>query len=1088
MVYDPKAHPANVVIAGNARFTILSSALIRLEYDPTGTFEDRASFAFVHRAVEPVAFKVTRHPGALLIETEELKLAHGVDTGAFSNENLGIEYFVESEFRLWKPGADPSGNLGGTTRTLDDVNGACELEPGILSRDGWVLVDDSQRLLFGDDGWATPRRKGAGTDWYFFGHGRAYRAALRDFRRIAGHIPLPPRYVLGPWWSRYWAYTEAEFRELVGEFRAHDVPLSVLVVDMDWHLDGWTGYTWNRAYFPDPEGFLSWAHGQGLRVTLNLHPHEGVGPHESAYAEFASKLGVDHGEAITFDCANRKYMRAYFDVLHRPMEAEGVDFWWMDWQQGAKTAIDGLDPLFWLNHLHWHDWQANPERAHERPLVFSRWGGLGNHRYQIGFSGDTHSTWASLAFQPFFTATAGNVGYGWWSHDIGGHQPGQVDPELYLRWIQWGALSPILRTHGTKNPLAERRIWAFGEEFLNHARAMFHLRMRLVPYLYGAARAAYDTGVSMCRPLYIDWPEYDESYAATHEYMLGDDLLCAPVVTPISSASGLAYTRVWLPLGTWYHWFTRRRHEGPAWINVLSGLDELPLFAREGAIIPLGQADARDAGDAMLTLEIFPSADSQTQIYDDDGISRAYEDGAFTFWTVRQERRDGEVHIHLGPMEGNFIGRRREGFTRLFVHEVRRPSHVTMNGNTIAEIRGNEMYSGWLHNATTNTLEIWVEHQDRANDESIRIIEGAPVPSAGAAIRSPMGTAISIVEPGDEVFWEIALERLKRVPALEPLLLTVDTEAPVATRALAMLERIPDLIDASADGDATTLRRAWCGLAGVSPELVIEGLGESRFMIAALLRTDRIWNFNDVDFKLGAPGIVAPPEFAGGTSQLMGHEHPWGFAQVHLAAEPVQTCVVRAEISLTLLRKKVTFDVSRVIFPSINGWWIAGPFENPWSNGLDVAFTPEARFDPADKFVGMEGIAGGWQRVLRPMTPGASMHGEWFVDLNVVFGKRLEYAVAYAMCWIECERACDAVLAVGSDDGVAVDVNGVRVHSNHVGRAYTSRADRVPISLKAGRNSLLLKISQGQASWGFCAHIEDTDGGIPDGVLISLNP
>jgi len=1088
MTYDPKAHPSNMVVAGNARFTVLGSALVRLEYDPTGMFEDRASFAFVHRAVGPVAFTVKRMPGALLIETEDLKLTHAVGSGEFSKENLSIEWHVGSEFREWRPGMQDEANLGGTARTLDDVNGACELDQGILSRDGWALIDDSGSLLFGEEGWATPRREGSGTDWYFFGHGRAYRAALRDFTRVAGRIPLPPKYVLGAWWSRYWAYTDAELRDLVAEFRAHDVPLSVLVVDMDWHLDGWTGYTWNRNCFPDPRSFLEWAQTEGLRVTLNLHPHEGVAPHESGYAEFAKQLVIEHGKAIAFDCADPEYMRAYFDVLHRPMESEGVDFWWMDWQQGAKTRIDGLDPLFWLNHLHWRDWEENPERAHERPLVFSRWGGLGNHRYQIGFSGDTHSTWASLAFQPYFTATAGNVGYGWWSHDIGGHQPGQVDPELYLRWIQWGALSPILRTHGTKNPLAERRIWAFGEEFLSHARAMFHLRMRLVPYLYGAAREAYDTGISMCRPLYIDWPGMEEAYTATHEYMLGDDLLCAPVTTPVSSASGLAYSRVWIPFGTWYHWFSKRRYEGPGWFPLLSALDELPLFVREGAIIPTALPMTRDAGDDLLTLEIFPAAQSRRVLYDDDGISRAYEDDGCTRWPIEQTRTEGVLHIKLGPMEGEFIGRKREGFTRLHVHQVRRPDRVTLNGNTLAELRGTEMYSGWLHTPATEFLEVWIEHEDRAYVLDLVVHEITDVPRPTAAIRSPLGSAISIVEPGDEAWWEVALDRLKQVSLLEPLIRAMDPDAPVGTLALDMLERIPDMINVCEGDDADVMRRLWCRLAGISPELVVSGLGEGRFMLAALLHTDRIWNFNDVDFKLGTPGIAAPPEFAGGSSQLLGHEHPWGFAQVHRASEPVNTCVARASVSVTLLRKTVSFDVSKVLFPSINGWWIAGPFENPWSNGLDVPFTPEARFDSADVFVGMEGVPGGWKRALRPMSADASLDGEWFLDLNVHFGKRLEYAVAYALCWIESDIERDVTLAVGSDDGVAVDLNGERLHANHVGRAYASRADRVPMRLRAGRNTLLLKISQGQASWGFCAHIEDAEGSFPDGVRVSLEP
>src|SRR5262249_12796642 len=251
-------------------------------------------------------------------------------------------------------------------------------------------------LVFeGNPPWPRPRKRPGATDWYFMAYGHDYPRALADYTRIAGRIPLPPRFAFGTWWSRYWAYSEPELRQLVREFQDHHVPLDVLVIDMDWHLDGWTGYTWNPKYFPDPEGFLKWVHEQGLRVTLNLHPAEGVGKQEKQFADFARRMGFDPAkiDGVPFDPADPKFVEAYFDLLHHPLEKQGVDFWWIDWQQGMQTRIAGLDPLWWLNYLHWMDMEQRAEQTHRRPLLFSRWGGLGNHRYQIGFSGDTYSNW-----------------------------------------------------------------------------------------------------------------------------------------------------------------------------------------------------------------------------------------------------------------------------------------------------------------------------------------------------------------------------------------------------------------------------------------------------------------------------------------------------------------------------------------------------------------------------------------------------------------------------------------------------------------------------------------------------------------------
>jgi alpha-glucosidase (family GH31 glycosyl hydrolase) len=248
---------------------------------------------------------------------------------------------------------------------------------------------------------------------------------------------------LGNSWSRYWEYSQTELAQLMEEFGSRDLPLSVYMVDMDWHITltgnasrGWTGYTWNPDLFPDPEVFFEQLHALGLKVSLNLHPAEGVYPHEAQYPAMAQRLGIGQarGKAVPFDIADPQFVAAYFEILHHPLEAQGVDFWWIDWQQGERSSLPGLDPLWWLNHLHFYDLGRDGQR---RPFILSRWGGLGNHRYPVGFSGDAAVSWNSLAFQPYFTATAANVGYGWWSHDIGGHHRGIEDPELYVRWLQF---------------------------------------------------------------------------------------------------------------------------------------------------------------------------------------------------------------------------------------------------------------------------------------------------------------------------------------------------------------------------------------------------------------------------------------------------------------------------------------------------------------------------------------------------------------------------------------------------------------------------------------------------------------------------
>ena len=280
------------------------------------------------------------------------------------------------------------------------------------------------------------------------------------------------------------------------------------------------------------------------------------------------------------------------NLVLRPLEKQGIDFWWLDWQQQKTTSLAGVNPTFWLNYVHFSDQQ----RQGVRPLLFHRWGGLGNHRYQIGFSGDTVSVWPSLAFQPWFTATAANVGYAYWSHDIGGHMPGAVDPELMTRWVEFGAFSPILRTHTTKNPDSERRIWVYPEPYSSILRRTFQQRYAMQPYIYTEARRTYDTGVAFLRPLYYDWPEAPEAYANKNEYLFGDEMLVAPVVTAGEKISGLATEKVWLPQGEWVEWATGKQLTGPTAVDRSFSIEQTPVYLKAGAIIPM-QPPMRYAGE-----------------------------------------------------------------------------------------------------------------------------------------------------------------------------------------------------------------------------------------------------------------------------------------------------------------------------------------------------------------------------------------------------------------------------------------------------------------------------------------------------------
>ncbi len=673
--WNPVADPKAIVIEGEARFTFLTPQLIRMEWAADGRFEDHASLVFVNRRLPVPQFTAAHEGGWLVLRTDKLTVRYKAP-GEFTAANLSAQFDLNGQTVTWTPGMEDKGNLEGTIRTLDGVKGSTPLGRGLISRDGWVVVDDSSRPLFdnSDWPWAMERPPGKRQDLYLFAYGHDYKQALYDYTRVAGKIALPPRFAFGIWWSRYWAYTDSELEELVRGFQQHDIPLDVLVIDMDWHPTfgvkwwenkkdqsghtlGWTGYTWNNIYFPDPTRFLAWVHKQGLKVTLNMHPASGVQPFEAAYPAMARAMGIDSAtkKYVPFDITNKKFAINYFDILHHPLERQGVDFFWLDWQQEPTTMMPGVNPTWWLNYTHFTDM----ERRGKRGLILHRWGGLGNHRYEIGFSGDTIAVWDSLAFQPYFTATAANVGYGYWSHDIGGHMrvnlgakpvvgvPQDPDyPELYTRWIQWGAFSPIVRTHTTKDPQSERRIWAYPAQYASVMRDAYVLRESLIPYIYTAARNAYDTGISLCHPLYYDDPEAPEAYQFKNEYLFGNDMLVAPVTAPMDERSRLATEKIWLPPGTWIEWFTGTQLQGPATIERGFALNEIPVYVKAGAIVPM-----QKKSDSLI-LDVFPGESGATRVYEDAGDDLGYEHGVFAWTTIRHSGS----HIEILPAQGSYPG------------------------------------------------------------------------------------------------------------------------------------------------------------------------------------------------------------------------------------------------------------------------------------------------------------------------------------------------------------------------------------------------------------------------------------------------
>lgn len=607
---EPVALQENIVLEETVRITILTDRLFRIEQESAGHFCDKATQTVWYRNAPKVLFSVEQAYKELRIVTDKVVLVW--------NGTIADSYVTFSE-QGEKIYLNNSENLLGTYRTLDGCdgekcisfdNGECKvekltLEYGVVSKNGVALLDDSQSLILGEDG-MLEKREYAQTDCYVFAYGKDYRGALKALFSICGKTPLIPRFALGNWWSRYHAYTEKEYLHTIENFEEREIPLTVATVDMDWHWsttldeqmqitengkndvfhggnDGWTGYSWNTDLFPDYRRFLQKLHEKNLHTTLNLHPALGVRYFEDCYREMAEAVGIDPKteQQIPFDMTNDTFINAYFKVLHKPYEHNGVDFWWIDWQQGSDSKLEGLDPLWALNHYHFLD-----NSVESAPLILSRYSGIGSHRYPLGFSGDTYVTWESLQYLPYFTATASNAGYCWWSHDIGGHMGGYKSDELYVRFLQFGVFSPINRLHSSNSDTFTKEPWAYANGAGLIAEEYLRLRHRMIPFLYSASVNVTENGTALIEPMYYGWADEEEAYQSPNQYLFGGQMIVAPVTTK-SEAEGMAKVNVWLPQGKWTDFFTGDEYVGGQKITMVRWLEEIPVLLKEGGFFVL---------------------------------------------------------------------------------------------------------------------------------------------------------------------------------------------------------------------------------------------------------------------------------------------------------------------------------------------------------------------------------------------------------------------------------------------------------------------------------------------------------------------
>lgn len=1011
-----QAAPASAnpfVIGDTARITVVTPDCVRLEYQSGGQFIDAPSMFAVGRQALDAGATMADDGGTYTIETPRLTLRYTPDGQPFSASNLLVSIRGGRAPITWTPASKQTDNLGGTINTLDQVKGPVGLEEGILSRDGWYLIDDSKGFLL-TDGWVAPRPAQAGTDWYLFAYGDDYPAAFRAFTTIGGAVPMPRKVALGSWYSRWWHYTTQDYKDIVNEYAEHDFPLDIIVMDMEWHTGPWTGFSWNTELLDDPPALLQWFHDQGLAVTMNIHPADGVAPTETMYADFMKDIGHDpaSGETVPFDAGDRRYMEAWFRHTHHPHEDEGVDFWWLDWQQYPDVkSMPGLLNLSWLNKLYFD----NSMRGGKRGLQFSRWGNWGDHRHPIHFSGDADTGWAMLGFEVPFTSTAANEGAYFWSHDIGGHF-GDRNEETYTRWVQFAATSAAIRIHSGIIEYLDRRPWKWPDWATESMRRSFHLRSRMMPYIYSAVHETNATGLPLNRPMYLQWPDAEEAYAAPQQFLFGHDVLVAPIAAPGLGPGRVASQLVWFPEGEWRNFFTSEAVTGPQWRVVSADINEFPIYVRAGVPIPLQPYSARPTTARPDTLEIhvWPGPDGETNrftLYEDDGVSRDYEAGNYTTTTLSTLRRGDVMDVSVAPPTGQFPDQVSERAYTIVLNGLQEPTQVVMNGEAIDSVYDEAQSTVTVAVPTRSVYDavtISVNAKRRPDGHFAAVATGRRI--AGLLgpdhASDPLATAIaSAVESKSEA-----------LPGLMALGGVAIVDNGTHYPQVGTMTRLVRNADSPFDGDALDVTWTRTIKPGEAP---------------AETKTTRY------------PNLVEPATIETPTWQAP----PLAFLQTATTTRTITTDLEGVPVAVT--------QVLEAESGQLRDWMVSPTFAYDRTvniaeqNHAPQSLTPDDLVDPAK----LEG----WV--------AARAGDDGIVDLLAARGG--EETMAYATTTFDAKAAGNAVLGFRSDDGIEAWLNGTKIHSSNSLRGINHPWEEVPVWLKEGRNVLLVKVTQASAGWGF---------------------
>ena len=645
--------PSSCIFRGSRyRISILSDSLIRFEYNEEGKFNDYPTLFASNRSFSEPKLHVVEDNTILEIKNDKFTIEYHKEKSFFGSTvmpDANLRVILTEGGKTWYFNHPEARNMKGTAYSLDGVS-STPLGKGLFSLDGFSSIDDSKTPILNENGnvLMPPENN---VDTYLFVYNNDFGVGLKDYFNLTGLPPLIPRYALGVWWAKNESYNEEGIRDLINAFRKNELPLSVLLLGEYARTKNQysnLSYSLNKSIFPNTVALSNYLHSNKIFFGLNIKTDGLLSIEEENHNNFVELYNKDSDKNIPINVFDPAIMNAYLNGIVTPLLNEGIDMLWVDDNVQERAFRN-----FIMNYYLFYNFDVNPIK---RNMILSRNFGLVPHKFSVLYSGNTKISWKTLATLPEFNSSASNIGVSWWSHDIGGFSGGTEDPELYMRYVQLGVFSPILRLASQGGKYYKREPWRWDAKTNGIVKDYLQLRHRLIPYLYAEAKKYSTYGATVVQPLYYKYPKTYDEPLYRNEYYFGSELFVTPITTQKDTIMNRVVHRVFLPGGIWYDFKTGKKFTGGRRYVTFYKDEDYPVFAKTGAIVPLAVLDDNDINNTFspkkLEIHIFPGRSNTYKLYEDDGFSSKYKEG-YSFTTeINYYYKENDFSVSLEPLEG----------------------------------------------------------------------------------------------------------------------------------------------------------------------------------------------------------------------------------------------------------------------------------------------------------------------------------------------------------------------------------------------------------------------------------------------------